>query len=63
MVKLNEGLRQGSGGKSLKSGLDGFHDYEIIELLHTLGTPCTDCKQPTKDAMKFSGHLIFGFYC
>ena len=63
MVKLNEGLRQGSGGKSLKSGLDGFHDYEIIELLHTLGTPFTDCKQPTKDAMKFSGHLIFGLYC
>ena len=63
MVKLNEGLRQGSGGKSLKSGLDGFHDYKIIKLLHTLGTPCTDCKQPTKDAINISGHLIFGFYC
>ena len=63
MAKLNEGLRQWPGGKFLKSGLDGFHDYEIIELLHTLGTPFTDCKQPTKDAINISGHLIFGFYC
>ena len=63
MAKLNEGLRQWPGEKSLKSGLDGFHDYKIIKLLHTLGTPCTECKQPTKDAMKFSGHLIFGLYC
>ena len=63
MAKLNVGLRQWPGGKFLKSGLDGFHDYEIIELLHTLGIPCTDCKQLTKDAMKFSGHFIFGLYC
>ena len=63
MAKLNEGLLQWPGGKFWKSGLDGFHDYEIIELLHTLGLPCTDCKQLTKDAMKFSGHLIFGLYC
>ena len=51
MAKLNVGLRQWPGGTSLNSDLDGFHDYKIIELLHTLGTPCTDCKQPTKDAM------------
>jgi len=42
--------------KFLKSGLDGFLDYEIIELLLTLGTPRKDCKQPAKDAInKFKG--------
>ena len=36
----------------LKSGLDGFHDYEIIELLLTIGTPRKDCKQAAKSALK-----------
>ena len=57
MAKLNEGHRQRLRDKFLKSGLDGFHDYEIIELLLTLGTPRTDCKQPAKDAMKKFGSL------
>ncbi|BBO72274.1 DNA repair protein RadC [Desulfosarcina alkanivorans] len=35
----------------LKSGLDGFHDYEVIELLLTLGTPRKDCKAPAKAAL------------
>ena len=35
----------------LKSGLDGFLDYEIIELLLTLGTPRRDCKQTAKEAI------------
>jgi DNA repair protein RadC len=35
----NEGHRQRLREKFLKSGLDGFHDYEIIELLLTLGQP------------------------
>jgi len=26
-----------------KSGLDGFHDYEVVELLLTLGSPRRDC--------------------
>lgn len=34
--------------KFLKSGLDGFHDYEVIELLLTLGTPRKDCKIQAK---------------
>jgi len=38
--------------KFLKSGLAGFHDYEIIELLLTLGAPRKDCKQPAKEALK-----------
>lgn len=40
----------------LQSGLDGFHDYEIIELLLTLGTPRRDCKQIAKDTIaEFQG--------
>ena len=36
----------------MKSGVEGFHDYEIVELLLTLGTPRRDCKQQAKDAIK-----------
>jgi DNA repair protein RadC len=36
----------------LQSGLNGFLDYEIIELLLTLGTPRKDCKQIAKSAIK-----------
>lgn len=38
--------------KFLTSGLDGFHDYEVIELLLTLATPRKDCKGPAKAALK-----------
>ncbi|MBE9512633.1 MAG: DNA repair protein RadC [Chloroflexi bacterium] len=38
--------------KFIKSSLAGFHDYEIIELLLTLGSPRKDCKQPAKEAIK-----------
>ena len=37
--------------KFLKSGLAGFHDYEVVELLLSLGTPRKDCKQPAKEAI------------
>ena len=50
--KDNEGHRQRLREKFLKNGLDGFLDYEIIELLLTLGTPRSDCKQSAKDALK-----------
>lgn len=36
----------------LTSGLDGFHDYEVIELLLTLATPRKDCKNQAKAALK-----------
>lgn len=36
----------------LQSGLDGFHDYEVIELLLTLATPRKDCKDAAKAALK-----------
>jgi len=38
--------------KFVKSGLKGFHDYEIVELLLSLGTPRRDCKQQAKEALK-----------
>lgn len=36
----------------LQGGLNGFLDYEIVELLLTLGTPRKDCKQMSKEAIK-----------
>ena len=36
----------------LQSGLDGFADYEIIELLLSLNTPRKDCKPTAKEAIK-----------
>ncbi len=36
----------------LKSGLTGFQDYEIVELLLTLGKPRTDVKPQAKEALK-----------
>ncbi|MBC8323822.1 MAG: DNA repair protein RadC [Candidatus Marinimicrobia bacterium] len=53
----NEGHRQRLRDKFLKNGLDGFLDYEIIELLLTLGTPRKDCKQSAKDSLKKFGSL------
>ena len=38
--------------KFIKSGLAGFHDYEIIELLLTLGSPRKDCKLQAKEAIE-----------
>jgi DNA repair protein RadC len=47
-----EGHRKRLREKFIKSGLKGFHDYEIIELLLSLGTPRKDCKQQAKEAIK-----------
>ena len=49
---IHEGHRKRLRGKFLKSGLSGFHDYEIVELLLTLGSPRKDCKQQAKEAIK-----------
>ncbi len=38
--------------KFIKAGLAGFQDYEIIELLLSLGTPRRDCKQQAKEAIR-----------
>lgn len=47
------GHRQRLRDKFLSAGLKGFHDYEVIELLLTLGTPRKDCKEAAKAAMKY----------
>ena len=47
-----EGHRKRLREKFVKSGLAGFHDYEIVELLLSLGTPRRDCKQQAKEAIQ-----------
>jgi DNA repair protein RadC len=47
-----EGHRARLREKFLTSGLDGFLDYEVIELLLTLATPRKDCKDEAKAALK-----------
>jgi len=47
-----DGHRKRLRERFLKGGLDGFLDYEIIELLLTLGTPRKDCKQQAKQLIK-----------
>lgn len=50
--KTSAGHRKRLREKFIKSGLGGFHDYEIVELLLSLGTPRRDCKQQAKQAIK-----------
>lgn len=53
---IHDGHRGRLRDRFLQSGLDGFLDYEIVELLLTLGTPRKDCKQMAKAAIKqFNG--------
>ena len=47
-----QGHRKRLRERFLTSGLDGFHDYEVIELLLTLATPRKDCKNQAKAALK-----------
>jgi DNA repair protein RadC len=49
---MHRGHRKRLRDKFLKSGTTGFHDYEIVELLLSLGTPRKDCKAPAKEAIK-----------
>jgi len=46
-----EGHRQRLRERFLTAGLDGFQDYEVIELLLTLGTPRKDCKDSAKEVL------------
>lgn len=41
----------------LKAGLNGFADYEIVELLLTLAIPRSDVKQPAKELISRYGDL------
>ena len=55
-IQSNDGHRERLRSKFLQGGLDGFLDYEIVELLLTFGTPRKDCKQSAKEAVaKFKG--------
>jgi len=47
-----DGHRKRLRERFLRGGLDSFLDYEIIELLLTLGTPRKDCKQQAKQLIK-----------
>jgi len=49
---LSAGHRKRLRARFLQGGLEGFLDYEIVELLLTLGTPRKDCKQIAKEAIK-----------
>ena len=48
----HKGHRKRLREKFLRSGLAGFHDYEIVELLLSLGTPRKDCKRLAKEALR-----------
>ena len=47
-----EGHRKRLRERFLKGGLEGFADYEVIELLLSLGTPRHDTKPQAKEALK-----------
>jgi DNA repair protein RadC len=51
-MEPQQGHRKRLREKFLKSGLSGFHDYEIVELLLSLGTPRRDCKLSAKEAIR-----------
>jgi len=51
-AKSQEGNRERLREKFLESGLAGSHDYEIVELLLTLGGTRGDCKPQAKEAIK-----------
>jgi DNA repair protein RadC len=48
----NEGHRKRLRERFLKSGIEGFQDYEIVELLISLGRPRTNCKPQAKEAIR-----------
>ncbi|MBU1172673.1 MAG: DNA repair protein RadC [Proteobacteria bacterium] len=48
----SQGHRKRLRERFLDSGLSGFQDYEVIELLLTLATPRKDCKEAAKAVLK-----------
>jgi DNA repair protein RadC len=51
-AKSQEGHRKRLRERFGQSGLSAFLDYEIVELMLTLGTPRKDCKPQAKEAIK-----------
>lgn len=52
-----QGHRQRLRRRFIKNGLDGFADYEVMELLLTLAIPRADVKQPAKALIARFGNL------
>lgn len=57
LTQSQEGHRARLREKFIKSGLAALNDYEIVELMLTLGQPRKDCKQAAKDAIKHFKNL------
>jgi len=53
----NEGHRQRLRERFVRGGLDGFADYEVVELLLTLAIPRRDVKRQAKALIKKFGTL------
>lgn len=51
------GHRQRLRDRFARSGLSGFADYEIVELLLTLAIPRSDVKQPAKELIRKFGSI------
>lgn len=51
------GHRQRLRERFIRSGLEGFNDYEVVELLLTLAIPRSDVKQPAKALIERFGTL------
>ncbi|MFO7774069.1 MAG: DNA repair protein RadC [Dehalococcoidia bacterium] len=51
-ARSQEGHRKRLRERFHQSGLTAFLDYEIVELLLTLGTPRKDCKPQAKEAIR-----------
>lgn len=52
-----DGHRRRLRERFLASGLSGFQDYEVLELLLSLNTPRKDTKQPAKELIETFGSL------
>lgn len=52
MLPERQGHRARLREKFLRGGLSAFLDYEIIEMLLTLGTPRRDCRRAARRALK-----------
>ncbi len=51
-IHKGAGHRKRLRKRFLESGLSGFLDYEVVELLLTLNTPRKDCKQSAKELLR-----------
>ncbi|MFA5031949.1 MAG: DNA repair protein RadC [bacterium] len=51
-IRQLNGHRERLRDKFMRSGFAGFNDYEVIELLLTVGTPRKDCKAQAKEAIE-----------